>query len=272
MADVSTKLVIFTDLDGTLLDRDTYSYEKALPAIEYVKRERIPLVFCSAKTRSEQEAYRKKLEIKDPFIVENGGAVFIEEGYFPFDFDLQRIDKGYQVIELGTPYEEIRRILKEIIAAHNIKLRGFSDMSDEEVAAETGLRLEAARLAKQREYSETLVPELSGEIGPALKELAAKGLNCSMGGRYYNVVGANDKGVATGILINLFRRKFGEILTAAIGDSPNDFPMLSMVDIPILVQQKDGSWESLDLPNLRYIKGIGPEGWTKAIEEIAGTH
>ena len=80
MSDYQLKPVIFTDLDGTLLDRAGYSYAPAVPALERLRRNKIPLVFCSAKTRAEQEVYRKEIEIYDPFIVENGGAHFYSPG------------------------------------------------------------------------------------------------------------------------------------------------------------------------------------------------
>jgi len=273
MRNSEPKLVVFTDLDGTLLDRETYSYEKALPAIDYLRREGIPIVFCSAKTRAEQEVYRQKLEITDPFIVENGGAIFINQDYFSFNFDFHRVQNGYQVIELGSSYREIRRILEQISIAIRANIRGFGDMSAEEVAAETGLSREAANLAKQREYDETLVLKgIPQEIDSILQAITVAGLNYSSGGRYYDVMGANDKGMATGILIDLFRRKFGRIKTVAIGDSPNDLPMLSEVEIPVLVQQPGGVWEEMDLPNLYRVKGVGPEGWAKAIEEIGGSY
>ena len=72
---MNLKTVIFTDLDGTLIDTETYSYDRALPCIEHLRNQEIPIIFCSAKTRAEQEVYRKELQIKDPFIVENGGAI-----------------------------------------------------------------------------------------------------------------------------------------------------------------------------------------------------
>ncbi len=96
--------VIFTDLDGTLLDRVTYSYDKTLLTIAYLREKGIPLVFCSAKTRAEQEWYQEKLGIRAPFIVENGGAIFIPQGYFPFSFIKGKAEGRYQIIELGIPY------------------------------------------------------------------------------------------------------------------------------------------------------------------------
>jgi predicted mannosyl-3-phosphoglycerate phosphatase (HAD superfamily) len=56
------KVVIFTDLDGALLDRETYSFEPALPALRFIKEKKIPLIFVSSKTRAEIEGYRKKLK------------------------------------------------------------------------------------------------------------------------------------------------------------------------------------------------------------------
>lgn len=73
------KLILFTDLDGTLLDPYTYSYQESLWAINLLKREQIPIIFCSAKTQAEQEVYRKALEIIDPFIVEEGGGILIPQ-------------------------------------------------------------------------------------------------------------------------------------------------------------------------------------------------
>jgi mannosyl-3-phosphoglycerate phosphatase len=273
MRNLEPKLVVFTDLDGTLLDRETYSCEKALPTVKYLRKEEVPIIFCSAKTRAEQEVYRQKLAITDPFIVENGGAIFINQGYFSFSFDFHRVQNGYQVIELGTSYREIRRILEQISIAIRANIRGFGDMSAEEVAAETGLSREVANLAKQREYDETLVLKgIPQEIDSVLQAITAAGLSYSSGGRYYDVMGANDKGMATRILIDLFRKKFGQIKTVAIGDSPNDLPMLSAVEIPVLVQQPGNVWEEMDLPNLYRVKGVGPEGWAKAIQEIGGSH
>ena len=50
----------------------------------------------------------------------------------------------------------------------------------------------------------------------------------------------------------------------------NDLPMLSLVDIPISMQKRDYSWEETNLPRLRKIQGVGPEGWSRAIVEIFG--
>jgi len=101
-----------------------------------------------------------------------------------------------------------------------------------------------------------------------LEKIKQAGLNWAHGGRFYDIVGENDKGKAVAILSNLYRKLWGEVETIGLGDSLNDLPMLSAVDIPMLVQKRDYTWENINLPHLRKVQGIGPEGWSRAIEEI----
>jgi HAD superfamily hydrolase (TIGR01484 family) len=92
-------LIVFTDLDGTLLD-ESYSFAAAQPALRKTAELDIPLVLCSSKTRREIEHYRKKLGNSHPFISENGGGIFIPEGYFPDESVLETFspitEKGYR--------------------------------------------------------------------------------------------------------------------------------------------------------------------------------
>lgn len=265
------KQVVFTDLDGTLLGPVTYSYEKSLDEVNRLKRNGIPIIFCSAKTRAEQEVLRDKMEIFCPFIVENGGAILIPRGYFPFLFEYHKTMDGLLVIKLGSPYKEIRQLLVEVREKGNFHFRGFGDMTAEDVVREADLDIESAKLAKQREYSETVKFDAPGEeIDKALEKIKEAGLNWVHGGRFYDVMGNNDKGKAVRIVSSLYYKLWGEVKTIGIGDSFNDLPMLSVVDIPILVQKGDYVWENMDLPQLRKVQGIGPEGWSRAMKQIFG--
>lgn len=144
-------------------------------------------------------------------------------------------------------------------------------MSAEEVARESSLDLESAKLAKQREYDETVRFDVSDEeVSKALQKIRQVGLNWAHGGRFYDIIGDNDKGKAVRIVSNLYGKLWGEIETIGLGDSLNDLPMLSEVDMPILVQKGDYSWEKINLPRLQKVQGIGPEGWSRAIEAMFG--
>lgn len=264
--------IIFTDLDGTLLDSKTYSYKESLAAMNRLKEKDMPIIFCSAKTRAEQQIYRRELKLLYPFVVENGGAIFIPQDYFPFPFDYHKTVDRLLVIELAIPRRSVRRLLARICQENDFRVRGFADMSAVEVADITGLDRESAELAKQREYDEPVMLGSLGEkeLSEFLSKLGEAGLNWSQGGRLYHVMGGSGKGKAVEILAGLYRRMWGDIRTIGLGNGLNDLPMLSQVDIPILVQKRDHSWEDINLPRLRKVQGVGPEGWSRAIEEIFG--
>jgi mannosyl-3-phosphoglycerate synthase len=264
-----TKKVVFTDLDGTLLHPVSYSYAAALDSLRKLQKAGIPIVFCSAKTRQEQQIYRDELGIKAPFIVENGAAVVIPKDYFHLPFSLSRTLDDYYIIELGIPYQQVRDKLKSLNDKCEAKITCFGDLSVEEVAKLTGLNLRMAALAQQREYSETLVIQGSKkQIQSALKNIEEVGLSYTFGGKFWEVYQGGDKGKATRILKELFQLNFGDIITIGIGDSENDEGMLAVVDIPILVQRADNRWNKLKVKNLQLVKGVGPEGWARAVEKL----
>jgi mannosyl-3-phosphoglycerate phosphatase len=265
----SIYLVVFTDLDGTLLDNDTYSFRESLPGVNLLKKEGIPIVLCSSKTRAEQEALRRELDIQDPFVVENGGAVFINENYFQMTHPYSKIDNGYQVLELGQPYVRIREVLTKVRDETNLPLLGYGDLSVEELASITGLSPEAAKLAMKREYEETIVTELAKADVQRLKSaLKPYDLTLTRGGRFLSVKGPTDKGRAVIALTKLYRREHDKLATVGIGDSWNDIPLLSSVHIPILVQRPGRKWERIGIAGIKKIDGVGPAGWTIAIKKL----
>jgi mannosyl-3-phosphoglycerate phosphatase len=267
----STQLIIFTDLDGTLLERRTYDHRAALPALDLVRRREVPLVFCSSKTRAEQEELRARLGVTDPFVVEDGGAAYIDRGYFPFSFD-HRCSRGpYLVIELGIPYGTIRRTIADVAVETGIALRGYGDMSAAEVAALTGLDAASAVRAKDREYEETLVDDLSEEeLSRLERAFAGRGLTITRGSSFFGVKGTHDKGDAARSLIALYRRRYGNVVSAGIGDGMNDESLLAAVDKPYLVERDGGGWAELTVTGLNAVAGVGPVGWKRVVSELLG--
>jgi mannosyl-3-phosphoglycerate phosphatase len=262
-------MVVFTDLDGTLLDHATYSFEPARPALEALAEAGVPLVFCTSKTRDETEHWRRALGNTHPFIVENGGAVFVPQGYFPFEVKFDRTDGGYGILELGKPYAELRRALAALRARTGIGLRGFGDMAIEEIAERCGFTLKDAALAAKREYDEPFVLTEPDTLALVVREAEAEGLHVVSGGRFHHIVGASDKGRAVSALRVLLAEDQGAVRAVGIGDSVNDEPMLRAVDIPILVRKPGGGFAAgIHLPGLVLAPYAGPEGWREAILEL----
>jgi mannosyl-3-phosphoglycerate phosphatase len=263
------KLIIFTDLDGTLLDRDTYSFSPAEPALRLTRMKNIPLVLTSSKTRAEIEIYRKKLENDHPFISENGGAVLIPKNYFSFLFPYDRELDEYFVLELGTFYLQIIEVLESIKKETGIKIKGFSDLTEEDLTSLCGLSLEEAELAKRREYDEPfLIEGEEKEIEIVKRKIEEKGMNYVWGGRFHHILGENDKGKAVEILKELYENQFFSISTVGIGNSLNDLPMLLAVDHPIFLKEKESVSPEIPFKNVTCVEGTGPHAWNEAILSI----
>jgi mannosyl-3-phosphoglycerate phosphatase len=260
-----TKIIIFTDLDGTLLHPKNYSFADALPALELIRERGIPLVLCSSKTRAELEFQRKRLKNEDPFVSENGGAVYVPRGYFPF------LDAGageeYHVTVFGRPYKEIRKVFVRLREKQRVPVKGFGDMSGEEIATLTGLPLEEAALARQRDFGEPFVFE--GSIDEKfLKAIEQQGLHWTRGRLFY-LMGDHDKGKAIQLLKQRYEAEHGKLNTIGLGDAFNDLPLLREVDHPVLVQKEDGSYDrNIVLSRLIRAEGIGPQGWNRAIMRL----
>lgn len=269
-------MVVFTDLDGTLLDHSTYSFEAAREALDELRARSIPLVIVSSKTRAEIEPLRSRLRNEHPFIVENGGAVVIPSAYFPFQLATATAHDPYVLVELGTSYSVLRRALKEIEKELGVELRGYGDMSLDEVVRRTGLSRPEAELAMQRHYDEPFVVEDERcPLGALTQAIAARGLRWTKGDRFHHVMGIQDKGEAVRYLIECYRRRAAHhrdrLITVGIGNSLNDLPMLKAVERPILVQQPDGLYEpAIELPGLILAPGPGPIGWNRALLSLLG--
>ncbi|MBI5055720.1 MAG: HAD-IIB family hydrolase [Nitrospirae bacterium] len=263
------KSIIFTDLDGTLLDYSDYSFEAALPALQLIKEKNIPLIICSSKTRKEIEHYRRKLYNLHPFISENGGGIFIPKGYFKFQLsDLELMieeDNPYDLIRLGAKYSDLRKALNEL-RTEGFDIKGFGDMTVEEVSVVTGLSIEEAEMAKERDFDEPFIfTDGKEDVRKLLDRIKKKGFTYTQG-QFHHILSNSDKGKAVSILIDLYKREFAEISAIAIGDSSNDIPMLEAVDYPVIVQKPGGAYDAqINLPGLIKADGIGPEGWNNIV-------
>jgi mannosyl-3-phosphoglycerate phosphatase len=264
-------IVVFTDLDETLLERGTYSFEPALPALRALADREVPVVIVTSKTKAEVDVYGSRLDNEHPFVVENGGGIFIPEGYFniPHKAAIESISdpgmEGYDVITIGTPYPALRKAMEQLRAL-GFDVRGFGDMDAEEISVVTALPVEEAARAKLRHFDEPFMFDGDAEaLAAAVREL---GLHLTQG-RLYHLLGENDKGKAVEILKKLYREELGDVAFIALGDSPTDEPMLRRVDYPVLVQKDDGTYDDrVSVPNLVRAPAPGPEGWNRAVLEL----
>lgn len=261
--------IIFTDLDGTLIDKVTYTWDKAKPAIEECKRKEIPIIIVSSKTKEEIIKIRDELELKSPFVVENGGGIYFDFGDDPPPEGAEEKD-GFYKISLGVSYENLIKSLREISDETGYTLRGFSQMSPNEVSWLTGLSIEDSLRAMRREFDE---PFIILNENPDIKRLeisaGKRGLSIVKGGRFYHLKGEIDKGMAVSRIIKWYSKKSPYLISVGLGDGPNDISMLEVVDIPVLVKGGFGEKDmSLQMNNLIITEKEGPEGWNDSVLSI----
>ncbi len=267
-------IVVFVDVEGVLRDRPRPSFAAAASTLKLLARDEVPLVLCSSRTRAEIEHLQQELGITHhPFISENGGAAFVPAGYFASGVPSAREVAGYWAVEFGRPYAAVVDTLHRTAERLRIEVRGFSDMSVEEVARECHLPLLQARLAKLREYEELfyiLDPSPSAR-SRLFKALHAQHLRCISGHRYDHVGAPVDNGVGVELLGTLYRRAFGPMLTVGLAAPLAEGRLLQLVDYPVIVQHDEANATPRLLKKAsttHLIAADNEAGWAEAIVDI----
>jgi len=250
------KLIVFTDLDGTLLDHETYSHAAALPALNRLKQLEIPLILASSKTAAEIIPLRAELGFsRCEAIVENGAGVLEASS------DDQSSGEGYQ---------RIRQILDRLPPGLRIQYRGFSDWSAEEVSGRTGLSLAQAQMAKQRRFSEPglwLGNEADREKFVAA--INAHGLSALQGGRFMTLSFGGNKAERMVEIARRYSAVAGNPFTVALGDAENDVAMIERARLGVIIPNPaHGGIARLDgeaTGRIIRAPSAGPEGWNQVI-------
>ena len=264
-------LVVMTDLDGTLLDHDTYSFSAATSVLSRLKSAGIPIILNTSKTDMELKSLRESLRNSDPYVVENGSAIFVSADYFGEEIERPAQKTGITKHILGALRSEILTQIQKIRTDENFLFTGFADMEVSEVIAYTGLSEIAALQAMARDFSEPLIWQDSAHQLRKFEALIANhGLRLLQGGRFVHVIGACDKGKCLHWLRKRFTDSYGATpLFVALGDSQNDVAMLNAADIAVIVRSSHHEPPDLEKQSSVMItEETGPQGWADALTQI----
>lgn len=265
-----TDFIISTDLDGTLLDHDTYEWHAALPVLERLRSLSIPVVINTSKTYEEVRLLQKEIGLTAPFIVENGSAIYLPKNAYPAPTNAQTKDHYWQVT-LGTTRAEAVSVLKNLRNQHLYKFESFFDMSRERIIELTDLSESGAEDAMRRAFSEPLVWRDSPEkLDKFIAEIQQAGMHLLKGGRFLHIIGQTDKAVAIQWFIGFYQELKGKpVELIALGDSGNDVAMLNIAEYAVIVRSPAHDYPLVS-PQGTLIKttGFGPQGWAEAISMI----
>lgn len=263
------KVIVFTDLDGTLLDSQTYSYDDAKNGLNLLRIYGIPLIPVTSKTRAEAVHILRKLNFPGPAIVENGCAIVFTEGKAPDLPEVEYFEDGMPFIRIAGDYRNAVTFLKNLSNQTGIRLIGFNDMTPEEIAKLSGLPIDSAQRSKKREFCETFVKPPEDKLEEIKRMVRQFGYKVLIGDRFCHLVKAEaDKGKAIEKYLKIYKLEHGDdVITIGLGNSPNDIEMLEVVDMPIVIPYQNGAHPDLLKKNWRVARYPGPKGWADAIEE-----
>jgi len=270
------EVLIFTDMDGSLLCHETYSHEAADEMLLNLQNIGIPVIPTTSKTKAELVHLRTSLNNRHPFIIENGAAVFIPLDYFdeqPFGTE---VVGNYWVKKFVHNRHYWQSVITHISSVDTNKFTTFSELTVEELSELTGLDRDESLRASRRLYGEPIVWKGNdAEKVRFIEELNNMGAHVLEGGRFLHVSGECDKGLAMSWLAEQYRDHNDNSLikTVAIGDSQNDVAMLEVADIALIITSPAHQSPKLERKKHTYIsEQFGPIGWAAGVKEILEQH
>lgn len=261
-------IIVFTDIDGTLLARKSHSFE---PVREYIDslQDFATIILATSKTLRETLLIQEELGISAPCITENGGVIFV-----PFSWETHREnsllqweshEQGWYACT-GKKHAELCAFLSSSLYKGEIRL--FSQMSDTELTERTGLQGIRLIAARERYASEPFICINKDVVHMVEKDAENVGMAIQRGGMFYHCMHkGQDKAEGVKELLHMLTKRGAEFHTIALGDAPNDFAMLRMVEYPVLIPHQ-GHPYAIDMPNVRIAPATAPKGWIHAMKEI----
>ncbi|AML52974.1 HAD-IIB family hydrolase [Falsihalocynthiibacter arcticus] len=246
------ELMVFTDLDGSLIDHNTYEWAPARQALTSLDNISAGVVLSSSKTAAEIGRLRAELGLeKWPAIVENGAGILP-----PFVAD----------VATQSAYQDLLVTLAQVPPGLRRHFRGFADITTTELADITGLSPAAAARAQNRCFSEPgQWLGTDAQQAEFVTLLTSWGIQVQQGGRFLTLSFGGNKADQMRSIIKAYHPKH----TIALGDAPNDVQMLEAAEFGVVVANP----HRLPLPPLKgepeghvlRTQAAGPEGWNAAV-------
>ena len=254
------KILIFTDLDGSLLDKETFKFDVIKDYFKELVRNGIIIIPNSSKTEAELLDFNEQNNLDLSFIAENGSSI-------------HRLNKIHQnlpdKIIISRTIDEIRNIYEENISLDfENKITHILELEREKQQKILGLPLDKIKLAIKRDHSIPIkFNGTESEKNEFTKILKNSGLTIQTGGRIMNVCDNVNKSIAMSKALQLIRKQLDdEIITIGVGDNENDIEMIKQTDYPCLVKNDNFDSSLINIDNLIKSSEPSPLGWADVIK------
>lgn len=263
-------IMLFTDLDGSLLNHFDYNFQAALPLIRELQGDGIPVIPNTSKTAKEIDLICSQIGLKDGFICENGAAVYIPKNLCPASVEDFEDCGSYWRKAFVEPRAHWQTILDTVPVPLKQCFKSFKDIGITGIMEATGLPEENALLASQRAFNEPLIWLGSDDEKRQFVDfMTRKGATLLQGGRFLHVGGNCDKSTAMHWYANFLSTYTNDTekpRTIAIGDSGNDIAMLEAATAAVVVKAPEKPYPELKKDSaVFYTQGIAPQGWDEGV-------
>ena len=253
------KVLIFTDLDGSLLHRDTFKFDEIKDYLRLLITRGIFIIPNTSKTEQEILEFNYDLGLSLPFISENGSSIN--------GLDLLNKDLPQELI-LSREKEILLNIFKKTVSLTlQNKCKWLSGMDTKNQSLILGLEHKKLKMALDRKYT---VPFIfngnKNEKKELIKIIKKKGLCLQEGGRVIHLTDRVNKAKALQVFVRFFKKNFKNVKTIAVGDNYNDLDMLKASDFPCLVFNDKFTLDEIPINNLIATNKPSPEGWADVIK------
>ena len=260
---MNNNVLIFTDLDGSLLDKKKFHFTKAKKYIRELISKDVLIIPNTSKTENEIKLFLKELNLKLPFISENGSEIHninLIKKKFPKRITLARTKKIiYKIFEKNTD----KTILDKCDFIYKMSKRNQTKV--------LGLKGKKLQASLKRKFTFPFIFRGSlAQKNSLLSNSNKLGISIQEGGRVMNLGDKVNKGLALRKVIKILKNnKKNNLSTIAVGDNANDLSMLKTSNYPCIISNKS---IKINNRNKIFTNRPAPMGWVtvvkKAIDKI----
>ena len=264
---IKKKVIIFTDLDETLLKENKYNYNVLNNFFKTLLKKEYEIIPVTSKTYLEVIDLLKQIKYKLPFSVENGAAYYV-----PINKS-----KNYLYKKIVNPYaikkNAIKKILnKSIFNTYLHSLKYIEDLSVVEQKKITKLNSKQLDGFNSREYSIPVLISGDKYFKKKFEETLLKyNLKIIFGGKLDNICGLHSKLNSLSFFSYKYKQKLRntKIIIISLGDNQNDIEILNNSNYSGIIKNK--TYKILNLSKKKNIFRSfteAPFGWVEVLKKI----
>ncbi len=264
---IKKKVIIFTDLDETLLKENKFNHKILNNFIKTLLKKEYEIIPLTSKTYLEVMDLLKQIKFKLPFSVENGAAYYIPA----------KDKHNYQYKKILNPYALKRENIKKIFKENPFKkylnnIEFIENLPFLKIKKITKLNYNQLENFKSREYTVPILWKGDKRLKNEFKTTLLKyNLKITFGGKLFNISGLHSKVDSMYFFTNQYKVKYRtrKLITTSLGDSQNDIEILNNSNYSGIIRgNSDNIFNLYKKNNIFRSFTRAPNGWVEVLKKI----